>query len=335
MKNSSAIRHFIIKHNFTMKKIIQIVLCFIAVNAFSHEVKPVPNPFFKLSPLSYYDDCDACGCSANGGSMGFSSMLNNNFIGVRYFHQSYKSRDGVFNNSPWIDENFNTTQIWGRIPVSKKIEITALLPYHFHRRIKSDNTENINGIGDITVMAFYTVFDNKKDSLTTLGHKILLGAGVKAPTGTYDSANNGSINPSFQVGTGSWDYSLASEYIIRKNKWGLNTVLNYIFKTENKKNYKFGDQFNYGSTLFYATAIQKVILVPQIGLAGETYTANKDHKEEVPFTKGDILFSKIGVEAGYKKFSAGINAMLPINQNLTGGRVEANYRLAINLNYTL
>jgi hypothetical protein len=34
-------------------------------------------------------DCDACGCSASGGSMGFSSMLNSNFIGIRYFNQSY------------------------------------------------------------------------------------------------------------------------------------------------------------------------------------------------------------------------------------------------------
>lgn len=311
------------------------MIYFLVQNAFANEPKPFPNPFFKANSFTFFDDCDACGCSANGGSMGFSSMLNENFIGIRYFHQSYKSRDGVFNNSPWINENFNTAQIWARIPVSEKIEITALLPYHFHRRIKTDDNQNIDGIGDITVMAFYNLFESKIDSTAKFGHKILVGGGVKAPTGKFDSANNGSINPSFQVGTGSWDYSVASEYIIRRKKLGLNTTLNYIFKTENDKKYKFGDQFNYGSTLFYTTGIQKVLIVPQIGIAGETYKANQDHKEDVPLTKGNIFFSKIGVEVGYKKFSAGINAMLPINQNLTGGRVEANYRLAVNLNYSL
>jgi hypothetical protein len=55
-----------------------------------------------------------------GGSMGFSSMLNSNFIGIRYFNQSYSSRDGIFANSPWIDENFNTAQIWTKIPVTGK-----------------------------------------------------------------------------------------------------------------------------------------------------------------------------------------------------------------------
>ena len=317
-----------------MKNIILFLALIFGHSSYSNGDNPFLKALSKSFQATFFDDCDACGCSANGGSMGFSSMLNENFIGIRYFHQSYKSRDGVFNNSPWIDENFNTAQIWARIPLSKKVEITALLPYHFHRRVRTSDTQNIDGIGDVTIMAFYKLYQTKSDS-ASYQHKILVGGGFKAPTGKYDSANNGSINPSFQVGTGSWDYSVASEYIVRKNKFGLNTALNYIFKTENDKNYKFGDQFNYGTTLFYTTGIQKVMLVPQIGIAGETYKANQDHKENVPLTEGDIFFSKIGVELGYKKFSAGVNAMLPINQNLTGGRVEANYRLAINLNYSL
>jgi len=77
---------------------------------------------FKQMLLLEDDDCDACGCSANGGSMGFSSMLNNNFIGLRYVYQSYTTKEGVFNNSPWIDENFNTIQIWSRIPVTEKFK---------------------------------------------------------------------------------------------------------------------------------------------------------------------------------------------------------------------
>jgi len=302
----------------------------------SYAVTPIVPPAVdkEVATLDFFDDCDACGCSANGGSMGYSSMLDDNFIGVRYFHQSYKSRDGVFKNSPWIDENFNTTQIWARIPVANRFEITALVPYHFHNRVKPAATQNIDGLGDITVMGFYTAFKTVNEE-QKLQHKVLVGAGVKAPTGKYDSKNNGSVNPSFQVGTGSWDYTLATEYIIRKAAWGFNTSLNYVYKTKNDQAYQFGNQFNYGATLFYTTNWNQLTVVPQLGLAGETYAANKDHQEAVPLTKGDIFFSKLGVEFGYKKFSMGLNAMLPINQNLTGGRVEANYRFAVNINYTL
>jgi len=36
----------------------------------------------------------------------FASMLNANFVGIRYFNQQYKSSDGLYSNSPWYRENF-------------------------------------------------------------------------------------------------------------------------------------------------------------------------------------------------------------------------------------
>ena len=280
------------------------------------------------------DDCDACGCSANGGSMGFSSMLNNNFIGIRYVNQSYSTKEGVFNNSPWIAENFNTTQVWARIPVFNKIQITALVPFHFNNRELVSGKQSIQGLGDITVMGMYSVLEIQSDS-TTVGHKLQLGCGIKAPTGKYTSANNGTLNPSFQLGTGSWDYLLVSEYVIKKVKFGLNTALSYTFKTENEKHYQFGNQFNYGSTLFYLFDLNSVKFVPQLGIAGEVYNSNQQFKQKVADTKGDVVFGKFGFELGKDKFSLGANLMLPIHQNLTGGNVDANYRFSVNLNYQL
>jgi hypothetical protein len=66
-----------------------------------------------------------------------------------------------------------------------------------------------------------------------LAHTWQVGGGVKLPTGKYNTNNNGSVNPSFQLGTGSWDYLLATEYIVRRKQFGLNTMLNYVIKTEN------------------------------------------------------------------------------------------------------
>ena len=291
-----------------------------------------PPPDFKK--YLYAFECDACGCSASGGGMGFSSMIDANFIGVRYFYQSYTSRDGIFNNSPWVDENFNTVQLWARIPVFKKFQVSLLVPYHSNNRKLSTGSEQIDGVGDITVLGLYTLYQTSKDS-TVYTHTLQAGGGVKAPTGKYDSANNGSVNPSFQLGTGGWDYLVAAEYVIRKKKLGFNTMVNYTFKTENKEQYQFGNQLNYAGTLFYVVEKKKFTLVPQAGIAGEVYATNRQYGEDVPLTKGDILFGKVGVEAGTGKFSVGLNGMLPINQNLTGGRVEANYRWSVNLNYSL
>lgn len=294
------------------------------------------NPFVKFHQFAteLEEDCDACGCSASGGSMGFASMLNTNFVGIRYFNQSYKSTDGLYSNSSWYNENYNTMQLWARIPVLKKVQISALVPYHFHNRETATGTKNISGIGDITVLGMYQLYQTTKDS-TIFVHSLQAGAGVKVPTGEFDQSNNGSFNPSYQVGTGSWDYLLATEYVIRRKQFGLNTLLNYVIKTENDKNYRFGNQFNYTGTFFYLLQNDKFSIVPQMGFAGEIYEYNYQLKQKVRNTAGDIFFGKIGFELGKDKLSAGVNLMLPIAQNLTGGNVNANYRWSLNFNYSL
>lgn len=280
------------------------------------------------------DDCDACGCSASGGSMGFASMLNANFVGIRYFNQQYKSSDGLYSNSPWYDENFNTAQVWARIPIVKNIQLSVLLPYHFHSRDTKTGKQDIKGLGDITVLAMYRLYQTHKDS-TFLVHTLQLGGGVKAPTGKFNETNSGSLNPSFQLGTGSWDYILASEYTVKRKQFGFNTMLNYIVKSENQKFYRFGNQFNYAGTFFYLHEKNGFSFAPQFGFAGEVYESNYQRGHRLKNTAGDILFSKVGVEFGKDKFSLGISTMLPIQQHLSSGNVEAQYRCSVNLNYSL
>jgi hypothetical protein len=58
---------------------------------------------------------------------------------------------------------------------------------------------------------------------------------VKNAHGKFEEANNlGTVNQSFQLGTGSWDYLLLPNMIKKKNL-GLNSMLNYNIKTENAK----------------------------------------------------------------------------------------------------
>ncbi|SDH41586.1 hypothetical protein SAMN04488062_10773 [Flavobacterium omnivorum] len=312
-----------------------LVLFFQLANAAEKDSLNTVNPFTKYhSFLEEEDFCDTCGCSASGGSMGFASMLNTNFVGIRYFNQQYKSMDGLYSNSPWYKENFNTVQVWGRIPVSEKVQVSALLPFHFHERETATGDKSINGIGDITVLAMYRLYQTNKDS-TFLVHTLQLGGGIKAPTGKFNEANSGSINPSFQVGTGSWDYLLATEYVVKRKQFGLNSMLNYVIKTENQKSYRFGNQLNYAGTFFYLYEKNSFSIVPQLGFAGEVYESNYQHNQKLRNTNGDIFFGKVGFEVGKDRLSFGANAMLPINQNLTGGNVEANYRWSVNLNYSL
>lgn len=322
-----------------MKKYFFIILACSFQLAFSNPLKDsiYANKFHNLLLLSEYEyeDCDACGCSASSGGLGFGSMLNSNFVGVRYLNQSYTSKDGIFDNSPWVDENFNTIQIWSKIPITERLQVFTLIPFQHHSRELTTGKEEIQGLGDITLMGMYTLYQTHKDSVA-LTHKFQMGGGVKMPTGKFNEANNlGTVNQSFQVGTGSWDYLLVADYVIQKNNLGLNLLLDYTFKTENSKNYQYGNQLNYGGLFFYLLEANTLKIMPNLGLVGEVYESNKQHGQVLPNTAGDVLFSKFGFEIGKDKFSLGMSAMLPVTQHLAGSNIEANYRLMFNLNYSL
>ncbi len=289
--------------------------------------------------LSYrYDFCDTCGCSSSGGSMGYGTGLNTNFIGFRYIGQQYRSRDGIFNNSPWIEERFNTMQLWGNFPVSKQIIVNAIIPYQSHSRTFSDQTiQKIAGLGDVSILALYNLKKVRSDSLVPLKaeHYIQLGGGVKMPTGVFNKANNaGSVNPSFQLGNGSWDYILAANYGFSYRNWGMSTLFNYAIKTENSENYKFGNQFNYGVNAFKTYYLSKSFsMTPVAGVAGEMYETNKEFGLDIANTKGTIFLGKFSLEASYSSCALGVVSMLPITQNLNNDGVQLKNRMSIYLNF--
>lgn len=293
------------------------------------------------STLMEFDDfCDVCGCSGNGGSMGFGTGLNNNFIGLRYIGQRYRSRDGIFSNSPWIDENFNTVQLWTQIPVGRRLIINAVMPYQFHSREFADDTEqHINGLGDATVLGFYQILKQTPDTIISIKpqHTLQLGGGVKMPTGRFEEENlEGSVNPSFQLGTGSWDYVLGANYGVSHRNWGLSAMVNYTIKTKNDKEYRFGNQFNYALN-FYKTYYlgANFALTPQVGMGGEYFEKNKEFGFEVHDTGGNALFGRLGVEVNYRQYALGLSSMLPVAQDLNNGKVEVKSRFSVYLNVNI
>lgn len=316
-----------------------LLACFVFLNVQAHEKpKQLTKTTIKYEKkdykFSYLDYCDACGCSANGGSMGFGSVVSANFVGVRYINQNYKTNDGLYTNSPWLKENFNTYQIWSKIPVNKKIQLSTLIPYQAHTKETTTGQNTIKGLGDITLMGFYTVLNKKKDSIG-LSQTIQVGAGLKMPTGTFDETTSGAVNPSFQLGTGSWDCLFSTEYVIKKHAFGWSNLLNYIVKSTNTNAYRFGNQLNYNSTCYYLFEKNKIIIAPQIGIAGEIYGSNYKHQEKIRNTNGTIVFTKFGTEIAYKTFSFGAFFQTPLQQHLMSDLVIAKNRFSISVNYKL
>ncbi|MDG4651745.1 transporter [Chryseobacterium arthrosphaerae] len=312
-----------------MKKII-LIICLVLFNL--NKANTVRDSVYitpeSYSRISFYDDCDACGCAAGNGSSGFESLLNPQFIGMKYFAQHYKAKENLFVKDLTQDQYFNTLQIWGKIPVTEKLSVYASLPFHFHEKKTTQGDIRINGIGDLNLMGIYRLVKSGNNF-----HQLSGGLGVKVPLGKFDEKGISGVNPSFQLGTGSWDYQAALNYKFQKNKIAVLINTDYTIKTENKKHYRFGNQWNYAATGFYQlSGNEKTIFSAKTGLQGEVYAQNKQFGEGLPNTAGSALYGKLGFEASYKRFSLGSEVMLPVYTHLAGGDIEAKSRFSVFLN---
>jgi hypothetical protein len=311
-----------------MKKII-FIISLISLNSF--QAKTMNDSLYISKDLSeiLFNECDACGCAAGNGSSGFESLLNPQFIGIKYFAQHYKAKENLFVNDLTQGQYFNTLQLWAKIPLTQKLSVYGSLPFHFHEKKTLQGDININGVGDFNLMGIYQLI-NSKDNI----HQLNGGMGIKVPLGKFNEKGISGVNPSFQLGTGSWDYQVVLNYRFQKNKLAVLLNTDYTIKTENKKYYQFGNQWNYSSTGFYQLfRNEKSILSAKFGFQGEVYDRNRQFKEDLPKTAGSALYGKLGFEASYKKFSLGTEVMLPAHTNLAGGDIEAKSRFSVFVNF--
>ncbi|MBU2940781.1 hypothetical protein KO494_14630 [Lacinutrix sp. C3R15] len=288
--------------------------------------------------------CDLCGCSTSSGSFGFGTLSNANFVGVRYIYQNFESRNGIFENSPTSKEHFNTYQLWAQIPITNSFYVSANLPYQDLTRDFNKVKENINGLGDASVIGWYKLpFYKKKDAnkvdfnteREASGHSLQFGLGIKLPTGKFEESLADNINPGFQVGTGSVDGIFSLGYNYGGDKYGVNTLFSYYLKGENKNDYQFGNQFSYATNLYRSFATEKMNIMPFVGVSGDVYETITQYGETIADTDGNIFNASVGSELAIEKFIFGASYTLPISQSLFGDNVESKQRVSVYVNFAL
>jgi len=102
--------------------------------------------------------------------------------------------------------------------------------------------EEIAGLGDVTVLAFYTAYTDAPIKPT---ERLTFGFGIKAPTGKNDerSANGNLVHAMMQLGSGSWDGLLTMNYMRAYYPIVFQANAFYHLTTEGDEGYEFGDQF--------------------------------------------------------------------------------------------
>lgn len=273
--------------------------------------------------------CDVCGCQVSTQGIGLLPQFSGHFAGIQYLQSrtrsDYPSLFGKANETGRQD--YTTLQLWGRYQLSKRIQLFGFVPYAYNSVSGTQGNHKTQGIGDITLMVNYSVLRSRqgRDQL------LLLGAGLKAPTGSYSGitdADRAGI-PNIQTGTGAWDIAGNVNYTLRGQRIGYNADLSATLTTANPYQYKFGNRVSFTATGFYQLQTGNWSLLPQTGCRIEYALHNYDNYEQKWLneqTGGLMCFAHAGMQARYRTTGVRIVAYAPVYQHFAAGHVRSAIR---------
>lgn len=284
--------------------------------------------------------CDICGCNMSGNYGGIYPQFTKNIIGFRYGHQifNHPNTDLNFNGSSRVvQDQFQTYEVWGRFYPHPRVQVFAFVPYRINTREETERTTELSGIGDMSVMVNYTLF-NTGDSITRgpWKHAFLVGAGVKLPTGKYMQRDERRVSlPSqFQLGTGAYTYILNANYTLRYGQWGMNLDYAYRFNTENERSYRFGDQWSTAGNLFYTINRGSTAFLPNAGVSYEHYGIDEEFGVDKEQTGGELFLFNTGLDVYVDRFFVRATVQVPLSQEIPFAQPATEARLSIGVSYT-
>lgn len=287
--------------------------------------------------------CDICGCGVGNSYIGILPDFSKTIFGIRYRYNSLLTHVGAGGIATYLtsNETYKTAELWGGWNISAKFRIMASIPYSFNERLNQHAINAKNGIGDVSVSAYWQAINNRKTAFTDklLVQSLWIGGGVKLPTGKYNPSDKSGTNENtnlFQLGTGSIDFTVNAMYDVRLRDAGLNLSSTYKINTANKYDYEYGRKLSANVQAYYKLKIaDKITIAPNAGAQYEKAQKDTDRKFAVDISGGNLLLGTVGVETTFKKISVGGNWQSPLSQNLGSGFVKAHNRVMAHISFML
>jgi hypothetical protein len=236
-------------------------------------------------------------------------------------------------------EVYITYDLWARIFVHERWQLNFSASFSDNYQYYNDEvTNNVSGVGDVVAVAKHLLL-NSKSSMDSLKfrHRLVAGGGIKFPTGSFKKKGmTDEVDHHLQSGTGSLDYLLLLEYLIRYQKTGFSGNVVYRINSENSNAFRFANRFSYDLSLFQLFDNHRLKWMPSVGIAFESSERDQYNNERVLGSGGEALFLTYGVKFFYQKVSLGITYFgKPIHEDLYDAPLQLNntYRTISNLVY--
>lgn len=215
----------------------------------------------------------------------------------------------------------------------KRLELNVFVPLLNNKSKTDDEYDSNTGLGDVSFNAGYHLITPKDKRVR---HKLILGAGIKLPSGNYYAHDKHSDRLPFemQAGTGSCDGFGYINYVVMTKKIGASLSLNYKVNGQNRFHEKLCNSHNDFASVFYKVPIKNVIFYPSVQ-ANYEYTDGLKVKSELQKnTDVNSLLLGPGLDVYYKSFSINLAWQFTAYEETKEGSLKSAGRLSFGLNYS-
>ncbi|MBS1580824.1 MAG: hypothetical protein JST66_01355 [Bacteroidetes bacterium] len=195
------------------------------------------------------------------------------------------------------------------------------------------------GLGDPFAILRYQLVNTKCLSPDTTGlliHRLLVGAGVKAPLGRSDVTYLGErLHPDAQPGTGSWDALVSLEYAVRSGRNGLLFTALGRLNTADTHGVRLGHTASGTLELFRTFKLGAVQVMPSLGAYLETAGHDDLKGTEQEQTGGTTWFGSAGLRAYWKNWMLSATYQKALGWNIGDEMTATDTRVVAGLSYFL
>lgn len=294
---------------------------------------------FFLLIFGTTEACDICGCGNNGNYIGILPEFHKNIVGIRYRQNSLRTHIGNNGMDTYLTnkETYSAYEFWSSIKIAKNFHLSLTVPYNFSTKKGLNENQVIKGLGDVNLMAFYTLFQSNKltKSSNVFIQSLSLSAGIKLPTGLYQQIENASSSQLFTLGTGTYDFSIGGIYEARLQNTGLNITTNFKMNSFNRFKYQYGNRFQFNTQIYHKFfVIDKLSIAPNTGIQLEINKKDFNKNNIVNISGGSLLNGIIGMECKINNILIGFNSQHPLYQNIANNMISSTTRNMVHLSFS-
>lgn len=280
--------------------------------------------------------CGDCGCVV-GGMNGLFPQQRQNILGLQWNWSRYRLLDEA--GQTMAQEHYHTTALQLRYFVHPRWQIQANIPYVFQQQQATDGSQLLQqGLSDARLQVGFSLIDAPLDTFDNGMHRLVLLAGVKAPTGEAPLEYRPE-HLTFERGTSSWDATLGLRYLLRYRSWGMQAEGSWQINSMGRNGYQYGNRLTGQLLSFYTWRKGRWSFFPHAGLQweqlGDTWQQSgfSSAKFELPDTGGSATFAIVGWQTTYKNWNFGISYQQPLDAARFNEAAQAQGRLLVQGNY--